>query len=123
MSLDFWRNVAVIWLCFQGFFLLIIPLALSYLLVRAMGWVLRKTNTLFHTVQGYSRTVRNKTEAIADKVTQPVIQSHGKASGAAAVVSTLFHEKSAVLPDVRTLDRSTTTRKDAAWRVNHRAQG
>lgn len=123
MSLDFWRNVAVIWLCFQGFFLLIVPLALGYLLVRGMGWVLRKTDTLFHTLQGYSRTVRNKTEAVADKVTQPVIQSHGRASGAAAVVSTLFHEKSASSPSGRTPDRSATTRKDAAWRTNHRAQG
>lgn len=136
MSLDFWRNLAVIWLCFQGFFLLLVPLALCYFLVRGMGWVLRNTDKMMHKAQGYSRIMRNKTEAVADKVAQPVIHAHGRARGAAAGFNTLFGDEpsraQSISPalqtrrnealETRTLDRSATTRKDSAWRINRRAQ-
>jgi hypothetical protein len=90
MTLDFWRNVAVIWLCFQGFFILLIPLAIAYLMVRGMGWVLDKTAPLFVKAQGYSRQMRNKTEAVADKIAEPVIRARSKSSGMERVLERLF---------------------------------
>jgi hypothetical protein len=92
MTLDFWRDIAVIWLCFQGFFLLIVPLAVAYFLVRGINWVVRKTPPLFHTVQGYSGQMRNKTEALADKVAEPVIRAHVKSREAQAVLDKLVEE-------------------------------
>jgi hypothetical protein len=90
MTLDFWRNVAVIWLCFQGFFLLIVPLAIAYFLVRGINWVVRKTPPLFHTLQGYSGRMRNMTEALANKAAEPVIRAHAKSRETEAVFDTLF---------------------------------
>lgn len=92
MTLDFWRNVAVIWLCFQGFFLLLIPLAIAYLLVRGMGWVLRKVPPLFHKAQGYSAQMRNRSEAVAGKAAQPLINAHAKARQAETIVTALFRQ-------------------------------
>jgi hypothetical protein len=100
MTLDLWRDVAVIWLCFQGFFLLIIPLAIAYFLVRGINWVVRKTPPLFHTLQGYSSQMRNKTEALADKVAEPVIRAHVKSREAQAVIDKLV-EDAASSPESR----------------------
>jgi hypothetical protein len=90
MTLDFWRNVAVIWLCFQGFFIMLIPLAIAYFMVRGMGWVLDKVPPLFLKAQGYSRLMRNKTEAVADKVAEPVIVAHSKSKEVESVLKRLF---------------------------------
>lgn len=94
MTLDFWRNVAVIWLCFQGFFLLLIPLAIAFLLVRGMGWVLDKTPALFIKAQGYSQQMRNKTEAVADKVAEPVIRARSRSTEVETVLDRLFRAPS-----------------------------
>ncbi len=85
MSLDFWRNVAVIWLCFQGFFLLLIPLAIAFFMVRGINWVVAKTPPLFHKAQGYSRLVRDKTDVYAGKVADPLIRAHAGAQRAQTV--------------------------------------
>lgn len=103
MTLDFWRNVAVIWLCFQGFFMLLIPLALAYVAVRAMAWVLNKVPPLFHTAQGYSAQMRNKTEAFASKAAEPVIRAHSKTKQAETVLERLFR------PDLHTADSNAPT--------------
>ncbi|MCB0084349.1 MAG: hypothetical protein KDE47_25590 [Caldilineaceae bacterium] len=79
MSLDFWRNVAVIWLCMQGFILLLIPLAIAYGMVMGINWVVAKTPPLFHKAQGYSRLMRDKTDLYAGKVADPLIRAHGAA--------------------------------------------
>lgn len=123
MSLDFWRNVAVIWLCFQGFFMLLIPLALFYFLVRGMSWVLRKTEPLFHKAQGYSGQMRNKTEAIADKVAQPLITVHSKVRQTETIVDTIARDarRPAAATSASSPSHGTTTAGGVT--VVHHARG
>lgn len=92
MSLDFWRNVAVIWLCMQGFILLLIPLAIAFFMVKGINWVVAKTPPLFHKAQGYSRLVRDKTDLYADKVADPLIRVHGAAHNAQTVWTKIVKE-------------------------------
>jgi hypothetical protein len=109
MSLDFWRNVAVIWLCFQGFILLLVPLAIAFVTVRGMGWVLKRVPPLFHKAQGYSGLMRSKTEAFADKAAEPVIRARSKSKQAATVLERLFRPKPAITVDAsRPLPVSTS---------------
>ena len=89
MSLEFWRNVAVIWLCLQAFIMLLIPLAISYLLVRGINWVVRKTPPIFHKGQEYSSLMRSKTEAYAEKAAAPVISAHARAAKVQTVLERL----------------------------------
>jgi hypothetical protein len=115
MTLDFWRNVAVIWLCFQGFFIMLIPLAIAYFMVRGMGWVLDKVPPLFIKTQTYSRLMRNKTEAFADKVAEPVIRARSKSKEAETVLDRLFRPDPSVksrrvrLPDKLPVSTSGVT--------------
>jgi hypothetical protein len=59
-------------------------------MVRGMGWVLDKVPPLFLKAQGYSRQMRNKTEAVADKVAEPVIRARSKSKGMERVLERLF---------------------------------
>ena len=93
MALDFWRNVAVIWLCMQGFVLLLIPLAIAYGMVLGINWVLAKTPPIFHKAQGYSRLVRDKTDLYAGKVADPLIRAHGAAQKTQTVLSQIVESE------------------------------
>jgi hypothetical protein len=93
VSLDFWRDVAVIWLCIQGFFMLLIPLAIAFFMVRGINWVVAKTPPIFHKAQGYSRLMRNKTDLYAGKVADPLIRAHGAAQKTQTVLSQIVESE------------------------------
>jgi len=80
MSLEFWRNVSVVWIAIHAFVLFLIPTAIAYFMVRGINWVLAKTKLGFSKAQGFSRQVNEKTEALSDRVAAPVIAAHSKAS-------------------------------------------
>lgn len=80
MSLEFWRNVSVVWIAIHAFILFLIPTAIAYFLVRGINWVLAKTKLGFSKAQGFSRQVNQKTDALSERVAAPLIAAHGKAS-------------------------------------------
>jgi len=80
MSLEFWRNVSVVWIAIHAFVLFLIPTAIAYFMVRGINWVLAKTKLGFSKAQGFSRQVNEKTEALSEQVAAPVIAAHSQAS-------------------------------------------
>ncbi len=79
MSLEFWRNVSVVWIAIHAFVLFLIPTVIAYFTVRGINWVLAKTKLGFSKAQGFSRQVNEKTEALSERVAAPVIAAHSKA--------------------------------------------
>lgn len=80
MSLEFWRNVSVVWIALHAFVLFLIPTLIAYFAVRGINWVLAKTKLGFTAAQGFSRQVNEKTESLSERVAAPLISAHGKAS-------------------------------------------
>jgi hypothetical protein len=81
MSLEFWRNVSVVWIAIHAFILFLVPTAIAYFLVRGINWLLAKTKIGFTRAQGFSRQVNERTEAISVRVAAPVIAAHSKVAG------------------------------------------
>lgn len=80
MSLEFWRNVSVVWIAIHAFVLFLIPTAIAYFLVRGINWLLAKTKVGFSKAQGFSRQVNQRTDAISERIAAPVIAAHSKAA-------------------------------------------
>ena len=80
MSLDFWRNVSVVWIAIHAFVLFLIPTAIAYFLVRGINWLLAKTKLGFSKAQGFSRQVNQRTDALSERIAAPVIAAHSKAA-------------------------------------------
>ncbi|MBX3052066.1 MAG: hypothetical protein KF753_11360 [Caldilineaceae bacterium] len=78
MSLEFWRNVSVIWIAIHAFVLFLIPTVIAYFVVRGINWLLAKTKLGFEKAQGFSRLVNARTETISQRVAAPVIATHSK---------------------------------------------
>ena len=90
MSLDFWRNLSVVWIAIHAFVLFLIPTAIAYFTVRGIHWVLAKTKLGFTKAQGFSRQVNQKTEALSERVAAPVIAARSKVSRAQKAGKSFF---------------------------------
>lgn len=90
MSLEFWRNLSVVWIAIHAFVLFLIPTVIAYFLVRAINWLLAKTKLGFSKAQALSRQVNQRTDALSDRVVAPLIQAHSKAAQAQRVGKRLF---------------------------------
>ncbi len=80
MSLEFWRNVSVVWIAIHAIVLFLIPTAIAYFLVRGINWLLSKTKLGFAKAQGVSRQVNERTEALSERIAAPVIAARSKAA-------------------------------------------
>ena len=90
MSLEFWRNVSVVWIAIHAFVLFLVPTAIAYFLVRGINWLLAKTKIGFTKAQSFSRQVNERTETISVRVAAPVIAAHSKAAGVQQTGKSLF---------------------------------
>ncbi len=90
MSLEFWRNLSVVWIALHAFVLFLIPTVIAYFLVRGINWLLAKTKLGFSKAQGFSRQVNEKTEALSERVAAPVIAAHSKVSRVQRVGKSFF---------------------------------
>ena len=90
MSLEFWRNVSVVWIAIHAFLLFLIPTAIAYFLVRGINWLLVKSRLGFTKARGFSRQVAEKTEAVSNQVAAPVIAVHSQATRAQQTGRSLF---------------------------------
>lgn len=93
MTLEFWRNVSVVWIAIHAFVLFLIPTAIAFFLVRGINWVLANTRRGFVKAQGFSRQVNQKTDEISDKVVAPVISLRGIATRVQRVGQTILSNK------------------------------
>jgi len=94
MSLDFWRNVSVVWISIHVIILCLIPAALAYFAVRGMNWLLSKTGEGFAKAQDVSRQVNQRSEAFSARIAAPVIAAHSKAARVKKTVESIFRQAS-----------------------------
>jgi hypothetical protein len=92
-SLQFWTDVSVVILSIEAFVVIAIVLALSYVLVRAMHVVHRKTLEYTRKAQGVSRIVAERSALYSDKITRPVLKVEAQARRAGRFTENLFGRK------------------------------
>ncbi|MYH62284.1 MAG: hypothetical protein F4148_11180 [Caldilineaceae bacterium SB0675_bin_29] len=96
MTLEFWRNLSVVWISIFFFLLCLVPLAVAFLAVQGMRKVLGGAQSGLENLQNASSQARAKTEQTAAKVTSAVIQGQSKGERAQA---TLQHLLKRTAPD------------------------
>lgn len=80
MTIEFWRNVSVVWIALHMFILCLLPLGIAFLAARGMNWALGKAPVGFHRLQEISGRVRAKTEDTALTVTETVGKTQSRAA-------------------------------------------
>ncbi|MEZ4656651.1 MAG: hypothetical protein R2911_03695 [Caldilineaceae bacterium] len=90
MGLEFWRDLAVVWLSLLCLVTLIVPVVALYFAVRGMGYVNEAVPKLLHKAQGYTQMAKTQTNQMSDKVAQPIVQARAKASRIEATIRSLF---------------------------------
>ena len=90
MSLEFWRNLSVVWISLFFFLLCLVPLAFAFLAVQGMRKVLGGAQSGLESLQDASSQARAKTEETAAKVTTAVIQGQSKGERAQATLRQLL---------------------------------
>lgn len=90
MTLEFWRNLSVVWISIHVFLLCLIPLAIAFLAVQGMRWVLGGAQSGLENLQDASSKARAKTEQTAAQVTSAVIQGQSKAEKSQATLRHLL---------------------------------
>lgn len=90
MTLEFWRNLSVVWISIHLFLLCLVPLGILFFVVQGMNWALGRTSHGFQRLQEASGKTRAKTEETAAKVTTAVVQGQGKAEKARATLRQLL---------------------------------
>lgn len=93
MTLEFWRNVSVVWIAIHAFILFLIPTAIAYFLVRGINWVLANTRRGFAKAQNFSGQVNRKTDEISNKVVAPVIRARSAATRLQRIGETIVYDK------------------------------
>jgi len=79
MTLEFWRNLSVVWIAIHLVLLCLFPLLFAFLAVRSMNWVLARTSDGLQRLQDASGQARARTEETAAQVTAAVIQGQSRA--------------------------------------------
>ncbi len=78
MTLANWRDLAVILLVIEAFFMSLIPGVILFFAVRGMLWIIRKLRAVSPTVQGYFRTAATVSEQASQRVAAPFIATDAK---------------------------------------------
>ncbi len=90
MSLEFWRNLSVVWISIHVFLLCLIPLAIAFLAVQGMKWVLGGAQSGLENLQDASSKARARTEETAAQLTSAVIHGQSKAERSQATLRQLL---------------------------------
>jgi hypothetical protein len=90
MSLEFWSNLATVWLAFLCFIGMLIPLAAVIFAVKGMHVAVDRTPGLFRQVQGHTHRVRVRVESTGEKTVQQVVRSRSAVTRVQARVARLL---------------------------------
>ena len=90
MDLAFWRDVSIVFLAIQTFILLIIPLAIFYFMVRGLNFLHVRLPRVLFRAQDISKEVRTRTEAVSERIADPLIKADREGTRAKATATALF---------------------------------
>lgn len=96
MTLANWRDLAVILLVIEAFFMSLIPGVILFFAVRGMLWIIRKLRAISPTVQSYFRKAATISEQASQRVAAPFI-----ATSAAVAQAQRWRESSMTLLKTR----------------------
>lgn len=109
MTLEFWRNLSVVWISIFFFLLCLVPLAVAFLAVQGMRKVLGGAQSGLENLQNASSQARAKTEQTAAKVTSAVIQGQSKGERAQATLKQLLQRTDPSRDRTKNSDGSAST--------------
>lgn len=89
MTLDFWRDLAIVWLAFLCLIGMVIPLAVSIFAVKGMHILVDRSPTLLAKARGVSRRVRSVSEEGSRRVVEPVVAARRTTTRITTVVDRL----------------------------------
>ena len=89
MDLAFWRDVSIVFLSIQTFILLLVPLVAFYFAVRGLNFLHVRLPGVMYRAQGISKQVRVKTEAVSQRVADPVVRAQRERTKAEATLQAL----------------------------------
>lgn len=98
MTLEFWRNLSVVWISIFFFLICLVPLAVAFLAVHGMRKVLSGAQSNLERLQHASSKARAKTEQAAAQVTSAVIQGQSKAEKSQATLKQLLQRTEPARP-------------------------
>lgn len=78
MGIDFWRNLAIVWLALLCFIGMLVPLAVALFAVKGMHIAVAKTPGLLRKGQAVTRQARHKVDDASRIATDQVIHARGK---------------------------------------------
>ncbi len=78
MSIEFWRNLAVVWLALFCFIGLVIPLTVAFFAVKGMHVAVAKTPGLLHQAQDGTRQARLKVDGASRTVAEQVVRARSR---------------------------------------------
>lgn len=81
MSLEFWRDLAIVWLALLCFIGMLIPLAAMVFAVKGVHVAVAKTPGLLQQAQGKTRLARNKVDDASRIVADQVIRARSRVTG------------------------------------------
>ncbi len=108
MTLEFWRNLSVVWISIFFFLICLVPLAVAFLAVQGMRKVLGGAQSGLERLQDASGQARAKTEEAAAKVTSAVIQGQSKAERSQATLKQLLQRTAPARDRARNGDGSAS---------------
>lgn len=92
-KLNFWANMALIYLGIQAALFTLLPIVGMYFGLRGTFWVSRNAPKGMKLTQYYAMIMRMQTQKYAKKLAVPVIRSYGEEARAEAVVRGLAPQK------------------------------
>ncbi len=79
MSLALWRDIAIVVLALQLFIILVFPLVLAYIGVRALSWVHGRLPGPLARGREAAHRLSRQAHRLSDQVARPVIELHARA--------------------------------------------
>ncbi len=78
MELSTWADIAVVFLSIQCFIIMLIPLGLTFVMVRGMNIAGSALPEYLTKAQGYTRIMRDQTVNASDKVSAPLVRARAQ---------------------------------------------
>ncbi len=78
MELRTWTDIAVVFLSIQCFIIMLIPLGLTFVMVRGMNIAGSALPEYLTKAQGYTRIMRDQTVNASDKISAPLVRARAQ---------------------------------------------
>ena len=96
-----WRDISVVFIIFETFILLLVPLGVLYFALRGMQWVRRKLAALLQSARQSVATVPGRAEQISRRISDPVVNTRRRLTKFQAATSALWPGGASIDPQYK----------------------